>query len=205
MHDGLSDAEPRIEERLEQLGYVLPSPFPPPASYMHAVRWGDLLFLAGHIPIDAAGNVVLGRLGEDLDVEAGRDAARLAALSALGTVRAALGTLDAVERVVSMRGYVNATPDFGAHSQVIDGASDLFVEVFGERGKHARIAFGVSSLPANLAVEVEPILAIDEARLPPEALLPGPRSHRRLTARALEALLRGLERPESRAPSPHGT
>jgi enamine deaminase RidA (YjgF/YER057c/UK114 family) len=173
LHDGLSTAGTRIEQRLEELGYELPSPFPPPANYMHAVRCGDLLFLAGHIPIDAEGTVVLGRLGEDLDVEAGRDAARLAALSALGTVRAALGTLDAVERVVSVRGYVNATPDFGAHSQVIDGASDLFVEVFGERGRHARIAFGVSSLPANLAVEVEPILAIDEARLPPEALASG--------------------------------
>ena len=173
LHDDLSDAGPRIEERLEQLGYVLPSPFPPPANYMHAVRWGDLLFLAGHIPIGADGQRGARQAGEDLDVEAGRDAARLAALSALGTAKAALGTLDAVERVVSVRGYVNATPDFGAHSQVIDGASDLFVEVFGERGKHARIAFGVSSLPANLAVEVEPILAIDAARLPPGALASG--------------------------------
>ena len=100
---------------------------------------GDLLVLAGHIPI-GADQFVLGKLGDDLDVDAGRAAARLAALSALATMRAELGSLDRVERIVSLRGVVNATPDFTEHTQVIDGASDVFVQVFAERGQHARLA-----------------------------------------------------------------
>ena len=96
-----------------------------------------------------------GKLGADLDVEAGRRAARFAAISALATIRSALGTLDAVKQIVSVRGVVNATPDFMSHTQVIDGASAVFVDVFGDAGRHARLAVGVSSLPANLALEIE--------------------------------------------------
>jgi len=110
--------------------------------------------------------VVLGKLGADLTIDDGRAAARLAAISALNTLRHELGTLDAVRRIVSLRGVVNATPDFTAHTQVIDGASDVFVEVFGDAGHHARLAVGVSSLPANLALEIELLVELDVATTP---------------------------------------
>ncbi len=151
-------------ERLAALGLELPPPFPPAGTYVNAVRTGDLLVLGGHVPFDPPGRVVLGRLGAGLDVEQGRDAARLAALSALRTVHDALGGLDAVRRVVSLRGVVNASPDFAQHTQVIDGASDLLVAVFGAAGPHARLAVGVSSLPAGLALEIELLVEVDPSR-----------------------------------------
>jgi enamine deaminase RidA (YjgF/YER057c/UK114 family) len=151
------------DARIQELGLELPAPFPPAGEYVNAVRTGSLLVLAGHIPLGADQQVVLGKLGDDLDVEAGRRAARLAALSALATLRAELGSLDRVVQIVSVRGLVNATPDFMAHTQVIDGASEVFVEVFGERGRHARLAVGVSSLPANLALEIELLVEVADA------------------------------------------
>jgi enamine deaminase RidA (YjgF/YER057c/UK114 family) len=147
------------DARVEELGLELPAPFPPAGVYVNAVRTGNLLVLGGHIPV-GTDHVVLGKLGDDLDVDAGREAARLAALSALATLRDALGSLDRVVRIVSVRGVVNATPDFMAHTQVIDGASDVFEQVFGER--HARLAAGVSSLPANLALEIELLVEVDD-------------------------------------------
>ena len=149
-----------IDTRIDELGLEIPPPFPPAGTYVPAVRTGNLLFLAGHIPIGADQQVVLGKLGDDLDLEAGRHAARLAALSALATLRDELGSLDRVQQIVSLRGVVNATPDFAGHTQVIDGASDVFVDVFGERGKHARLAVGVGSLPVNLALEIELVAEI---------------------------------------------
>lgn len=143
------------EARLAELGITLPPAFPPAGQYVNAVRAGDLVVLGGHVPWDPPDRVVLGRLGEDLDVDQGREAARLAALSALRTLRDELGTLDAVRRIVSVRGVVNAVPAFTAHTQVIDGASEVFVDVFGDAGRHARLAVGVSSLPVNLALEIE--------------------------------------------------
>lgn len=151
------------DEKVRELDLELPAPFPPAGTYVNAVRTGNLLVLGGHIPISAANVPVLGKLGADLDVEAGRGAARLAALSALATLRAELGSLDRVARIVSVRGVVNAAPDFAAHTQVIDGASEVFVAVFGERGRHARLAVGVSSLPANLALEIELLVEIDDS------------------------------------------
>jgi enamine deaminase RidA (YjgF/YER057c/UK114 family) len=97
----------------------------------------------------------LGKLGADLDTEDGRRAARYAAISALATIRSALGSLDAVKQIVLVRGVVNAAPDFIGHTQVIDAASEVFVDVFGDAGRHARLAVGVSSLPANIALEIE--------------------------------------------------
>jgi enamine deaminase RidA (YjgF/YER057c/UK114 family) len=138
-----------------ELGLAQPPPFPPAGNYVSAVRTGDLIVLAGHIPIDAENSVVLGKLGDELDVEDGRKAARLAALSALSTLRAELGSLDRVVRLVSVRGWVNSTPDFIGHTQVIDSASDVFTDVFGEAGRHARLGVGLCSLPANLALEIE--------------------------------------------------
>ena len=149
------------DARVDELGLELPAPFPPAGTYVNAVRTGNLLVLAGHIPI-GADQIVLGKLGDDLDVDAGRAAARLAALSALATMRAELGSLDRVERIVSLRGVVNATPDFTEHTQVVDAASDVFVQVFAERGQHARLAVGVSSLPANLALEIELLVEISD-------------------------------------------
>ena len=149
------------DERIAELGLELPEPFPPAGTYVSAARTGDLLFLAGHIPIGADKQVVQGKLGDDLDLDAGRNAARLAALSALATLKHELGDLRRVSRIVSLRGVVNATPDFAGHTQVIDGASDVFVDVFGDRGKHARLAVGVSSLPANLALEIELVAEVD--------------------------------------------
>jgi enamine deaminase RidA (YjgF/YER057c/UK114 family) len=147
--------QPSAEDRLTELGIDLPAPFPPAGEYVNAVRTGDLLILGGHVPFSPPETIVLGKLGADLDVEDGRRAARYAAIGALATVRAMLGTLDAVKQIVLVRGVVNAAPDFVGHTQVIDAASEVFVDVFGEAGRHARLAVGMSSLPANIALEIE--------------------------------------------------
>jgi enamine deaminase RidA (YjgF/YER057c/UK114 family) len=143
------------EQRLAELGIELPAPFPPAGEYVNAVRTGDLLILGGHVPFQPPQTIVLGKLGADLDVEDGRRAARFAAISALATIRSMLGSLDAVRQIVLVRGVVNAAPDFIGHTQVIDGASEVFVDIFGDAGRHARLAVGVCSLPANLALEIE--------------------------------------------------
>ena len=119
------------------------------------MRVGDQLVLGGQVPWSPPDRIVQGRLGADLDVEQGREAAHLAAVDALSTIAEALGGLAEVRRIVSLRGVVNATPDFTEHTRVIDAASDVLVEVFGEHGRHARPAIGVSSLPAGLALEIE--------------------------------------------------
>jgi enamine deaminase RidA (YjgF/YER057c/UK114 family) len=141
-------------------GLVLPPVFPPAGTYRSCVLHGELLHTAGHIPLGADGTLVVGRLGEHLSVDEGVHAAELAALSLLATVQAELGTLDRVDRFLRVGGVVNATPAFVEHTRVIDGASDVFVRVFGERGEHARLAVGVSSLPAGIALEVEATIAV---------------------------------------------
>ena len=148
------------EERLSSLGITLPEPFPPVGSYVNQVRVGDQLVLGGQVPWDPPERIVLGRLGEDLNVDQGREAAELAAINALASIRQALGTLNAVDRIVLLRGVVNAAPTFTGHTQVVDAASDVLVNVFGEGGHHARIAFGVSSLPANMALEIELVVQV---------------------------------------------
>jgi enamine deaminase RidA (YjgF/YER057c/UK114 family) len=150
--------------RPDLTGLDLPDVFPPAGTYRSAVLHGDVLYTAGHIPLAADGTLVLGRLGEDLTVEQGRDAARYAALSVLATVQQELGSLERVDRFLRVYGVVNAAPSFADHTTVIDAASDVFVQVFGEHGEHARLAVGVSSLPANLAVEVEATIAVYPAR-----------------------------------------
>lgn len=141
-------------------GLELPAVFPPAGRYRSAIVHGGLLHTAGHIPLGADGTLIVGRLGETLDVADGVRAARLAALSVLATVRAELGSLQRVDRFLRVYGVVNAVPDFADHTAVIDGASDVFIGVFGERGEHARLAVGVSSLPAGIAVEVEATIAV---------------------------------------------
>lgn len=141
-------------------GLAIPPVFPPAGTYRSAVVHDGILWTAGHIPLGADGTLVTGKLGESLTVDEGREAARLAALSLLATVRHELGSLERVDRVLRVYGVVNATPDFTDHTAVIDAASDILVRVFGERGEHARLAVGVSSLPVNLALEVEATIAI---------------------------------------------
>jgi len=153
-----------FEARLQSLGLRLPNLFPPAGTYVNAVRTGDLLFSAGHIPFADDGSVVLGKLGQDLDVEAGYVAARGAALGLLATIREELGSLDHVARIVRVYGVVNSTPDFLQHTRVIDGASDLLVEVFGAAGRHARLAVGVSSLPAGMCLEIDAVIEVARQR-----------------------------------------
>lgn len=151
------------EARLSEMGIELDPPTPPTANYRRVVRSGNLLFLAGHGPDIPGGDgaQVHGTLGTDeLTIEEGQQAARYTGISLLNTLKAELGDLNRVERVVKAKGMVKAHPDFTQHSQVINGFSDLMVEVFGDRGKHAREAVGMTSLPGNIPVEIEMVVEI---------------------------------------------
>lgn len=150
------------ESKLKELGIQLHQPSIPKANYVHAVRTGNLVFLAGKGPSNADGVSVKGKLGLDLDVTEGYNAARLVGERQLSVLKAELGNLNKVKRVVKVKGMVNAIPEFTDHSKVINGYSDLMVEVFGERGKHARAAVGMGSLPSNIAVEIEMIVEVFE-------------------------------------------
>lgn len=154
------DQEYDPEATLATLGINLQEPGTPVASYVHAVRSGNLLFLAGKGPKKDDGKNVVGKLGADLTVEEGYGAARWAAINQLAVLKAHLGNLNKVKQIVKVKGMVNAAPDFTDHSKVINGYSDLMVSVFGERGKHARAAVGMGSLPGNMAVEVEMIVEV---------------------------------------------
>lgn len=149
-----------IEARLRELGLTLPAPPKPMATYATAVRLGELVYVSGTGPLEADGGYVVGRLGAELDVAAGQAAARLCALAMLATVRAQVGSLDAVARVVKVLGFVHATPEFVDHPKVMNGFSDLMVQIFGERGLGARSAVGAPSLPSGIAVEVEGIFQL---------------------------------------------
>ena len=149
------------ERRLAELGLELPPAPKPIGTYVPAVQVGNLLFLSGLGPRRADGSMVQGKVGADLTIEQGREAARLVGLNMLANLRAALGSLDRVERVVKTLGMVNSTPEFDQHPKVIDGFANLFVEVFGpERGRGARSAVGMASLPNRIAVEVETIVQV---------------------------------------------
>lgn len=155
-----SDYNP--EAKLSDLKIVLRDQGIPVANYVHAVRAGNLLFLAGKGPKQANGENVVGKLGTALSVEEGYAAAREVAINQLSVLKAELGNLNKVKRVVKVKGMVNAAPDFTNHSKVINGYSDLMVAVFGDAGKHARAAVGMGSLPGNMAVEVEMIVEVYE-------------------------------------------
>ena len=147
--------------RLRELGLTLPPSPPEAGTYVNAVRTGNLLFLAGHVPFRADGSLVMGKLGRDLDAAAGYEAARLAGLGVLATITREAGSLDRVTRLVRVLGVVNATADFVEHTQVVNGASDLFVAIWGDAGRHARLAVGVASLPFDLALEIEVIAELE--------------------------------------------
>lgn len=148
-----------IETRLEELGIALPEAAAPVASYVPVVIHGDLAFVSGQVSI-VDGERLNGRLGEDLTLDDGIRAARGCGLMILAQLKAALGSLDRVERVVKLGGFVNSTGDFFDQPKVINGASDLMLEVFGDAGKHARAAVGVPALPLGVAVEVDAIVAV---------------------------------------------
>ena len=151
-----------IEARLTELGITLPQAAAPVASYVPVAVQGDTAFVSGQISF-VDGELVKGRLGEDVSLEDGIAAARGCGLMILAQLRAALGSLDRVERVVKLGGFVNSTPDFTDQPKVINGASDLMLEVFGDAGKHARAAVGVPALPLGVAVEVDAVVAIRSA------------------------------------------
>jgi enamine deaminase RidA (YjgF/YER057c/UK114 family) len=150
------------EAKLKELGLQLPTPPTPIASYVPWRRAGQLLYLSGQGPRDEAGQISIGRLGRDCSVERGYADARCVGLQLLATIRAAIGSLDHVEAVIKLLGMVNAEPDFGDQPKVINGCSDILVEVLGERGKHARSAVGMGSLPNGMTVEVEAIILIKD-------------------------------------------
>lgn len=147
-----------FEARLRELGIELPAPPKPVATYVPAVQAGDLLFLSGVIPVRDGKLMMEGKLGRDLTVEQGYEAARIALLNALSIVRAELGTLDRVKRIVRLVGHVASAEGFVQQPAVINGASDLLVSIFDEAGRHARVAVGAAQLPLNSPVELELIV-----------------------------------------------
>lgn len=151
---------PSPEAKLAELGITLPSVSAPVANYVNAVRSGKLIFMAGKGPRRNDGSYITGKVGKDLTIEQGYEAARLVAINQLAALKAEIGDLSRVKRIVKVLGMVNAGPEFTQHPQVMNGFSDLMVAVFGERGKHARSAVGMASLPLDIAVEVEMIVEI---------------------------------------------
>jgi enamine deaminase RidA (YjgF/YER057c/UK114 family) len=149
-----------FEHRLKQLGIELPSAPKPVANYIPAVQAGDLLFLSGVIPFRDGIMAMTGKLGRDLSVEQGQEAARIALLNALAIMRQELGTLDKVKKVVRMVGHVASAEGFVQHPSVINGASDLLVQIFGDVGRHARVALGAAELPMNAPIELELIVQV---------------------------------------------
>lgn len=148
------------EARLVELGITLPEPPQPVANYVNGVRTGNLIFLAGKGPKRADGSEITGKLGQDVSIEQGYEGARLTAINQLAVLKAMLGNLNKVKRIVKVLGMVNSDPSFVDQPKVINGFSDLMVEVFGDNGRHARAAVGMASLPRGQAVEIELIVEV---------------------------------------------
>jgi len=155
------------EENLKMLAIELPEVSPPVATFVHVVRSGNLLFLSGKGPYDVNGKLITGKVGRDLTLEEGRYAARRVAVTQIAVLKHELGDLGRIKRIVKVLGMVQCPDNFTDHPKVINGFSDLMVEVFGEKGKHARSAVGMSSLPNNMAVEIELIVEIEERKSRP--------------------------------------
>jgi len=149
------------EQKIQELGLELPPAPGPGGVYKPVVITGNMAYVSGHGPVLPDGSMMTGRVGDNLDLEGGRAAARQVGLAILSTVKAQLGSLDRVKRVIKSLGMVNCTADFGQHPQVINGYSELMGEVFGDEGIGARSAVGMGSLPGNIAVEVEVILEVE--------------------------------------------
>jgi enamine deaminase RidA (YjgF/YER057c/UK114 family) len=148
------------EQQLKQLGLKLPAPPKPVANYVPVVKTGDLLFLSGVLPSRDGQLVMTGKLGQDLSIEQGIEAARVAVLNGLSIIQHEIGSLDRVKQIVKMVGYIASAPGFTDQPQVLNGASDLLVAVFGEAGRHARVAVGAVELPRQAPVEIELIVQV---------------------------------------------
>ena len=155
----------QIERRLEEMGLTLPDPPEPAGNYLPANRSGNQLWLAGVGSRTADGSRISGKLGGDLSLEQGYEAARCCALNLLSRIKAEVGDLDRVDRIIKVVGFINSDPSFGGQAQVLDGASDLFVQLYGDAGRHARSAPGMAALPGNIAVIVECVVEIKEPDL----------------------------------------
>jgi len=151
----------QIEARLKALDLVLPEAKAAVGTYVPFVHLGGQLVISGQLPLKDGGIVVAGKLGDGLGIPEGQEAAKLCALHILAQAKAALGDLDRIVQLVRLNGFVNAAPDFADHPKVINGASDLMVEILGDKGRHTRIAIGCVSLPMNAAVEIDAVFAID--------------------------------------------
>ena len=149
------------KDRLKELGITLPQVPGPLGNYVDAVKTGNLLFLSGKGPRKAEGGASIGKLGQDVTVEQGYQDARSIGLILLAVIEKEVGDLDRVNRVVKVLGMVNSAPDFGDQPKVINGCSDLFVDVFGDKGRHARSAVGMCALPGNITVEIEVIIEVE--------------------------------------------
>jgi enamine deaminase RidA (YjgF/YER057c/UK114 family) len=149
-----------IDKRVDTLGIKLPHIAEPIANYVPVVQVGNMLYLAGNGPMKLSGDFITGKVGKDLTVQQGYDASRLTGINILAVLKTHLGTLNRVKRVVKAVGMVNAVDTFEKQPQVIDGFSDFMVEIFGDDGKHARSAVGMSSLPMNIAVEIEVLVEV---------------------------------------------
>ena len=152
----------QVEDKLREMGLELTEGPPPMANYIPGYRTGNLVFLSGVGPRDAEGNTLKGKLGQEVTVEEGYQAARLCALNLLANLKGIIGDLDKVKHVVKLLAMVNAVPDFTQQPAVINGCSDLLVEVLGDKGRHARSAVGMGSLPGGMAVEIEMIVEVEE-------------------------------------------
>lgn len=149
------------EDKLKELGHTLPPTSAPIANYVPAVRSGSLIYLAGHIPRGADGKVITGKVGRNATEKEANAAARVTALALLATLKKEIGELSRVKRIVRVGGFVNAVDDFTGQPGIINGCSDLLVAVFGDRGRHARAAVGVASLPAGAVVEIDMIVEVE--------------------------------------------
>jgi enamine deaminase RidA (YjgF/YER057c/UK114 family) len=147
--------------KLNSLGFTLPAVPTPVAAYVNCVRSGNLLFLSGGLPVDGERKII-GKVPTEVSIDEARDGARMIILNRLAVIREEIGSLDKVKQIVALNGFVNSEPDFHGHPQVINGASELLVEIFGEKGKHSRTALGAAALPLNVAVEINMIVEVGD-------------------------------------------
>lgn len=157
-----SYAQRSIDQKLKELNVELITPTSPVANYAKAVRTGNLIYLSGHGPTRADGKDIVGKVGKELSIDQGIEAARRTAISLLSTLKVELGgDLSRVKRIVKVNGWVNCTDNFKDQPKVMNGCSDLLVAVFGDKGKHARTSLGTNALPSNIAIEIEMIVEVD--------------------------------------------
>jgi len=177
----------KTEQRLKELGIELAKPTSPIANFVNVVRTGNLLYLAGSGPGRPGQPLPSGKVGRDFTVEQAYQHARATGLNLMAVMKAELGDLDKVKRIVKVLGMVNAIPEFGQQPEVINGCSDLFVEVFGDRGRHARSAVGMGSLPRGIPVEIEVIVEVEDSAVRRVAAAAKPAAKRKVAPKAKKA------------------